>query len=127
MRFTNTGNVGIGTTAPSEALHVIGNILASGSITPGSSREFKDNVEPLSASEALEAFRELEPVKYNYKADEGGDLQIGFIAEDVPELVSIPSRKGITTMDVVAVLTRVLQQQEERIEALEARLSASDH
>lgn len=33
MRITNTGNVGIGTTAPSERLTVIGNISATGSIT----------------------------------------------------------------------------------------------
>jgi hypothetical protein len=35
MRITDDGNVGISTTAPTEKLHVNGNILASGTITPG--------------------------------------------------------------------------------------------
>ena len=36
---SNNGNVGIGVVAPSERLHVVGNILATGSIT-GSSKSF---------------------------------------------------------------------------------------
>ncbi len=113
------GNVGIGTPNPTQALHVAGNILATGSITPGSSRAFKDNIAPLTD---LYAFSALEPIKFTYKADDSGDLQLGFIAEDVPELVAIPSRKGIAPMDLIAVLTKVVQQQQERIEALEGRL-----
>ena len=34
VTVTNSGNMGINTTTPSEKLHVIGNILASGTITP---------------------------------------------------------------------------------------------
>ena len=122
MVLQGTGNLGIGTFSPSERLHVSGNILATGSITGGSSRAFKDNIVPLTDLEALEAFSSLEPVKFTYKADDSGDLQLGFIAEDVPELVAIPSRKGITPMDLIAVLTSVVQQQQEHIEALEERL-----
>ena len=120
------GNVliGQGNGLASEKLHVLGNILATGTITAGSSREFKDNITPLSKDEAFSAFRALEPVKFTYKADQTGDLQLGFIAEDVPELVAIPSRKGIAPMDLVALLTKVVQQQEERIEALEERVEA---
>ncbi len=115
------GFVGIGLVNPTERLHVVGNILATGSITPGSSRAFKDNIAPLTAREALDAFAALEPIKFTYKADESEDLQLGFIAEDVPELVSIPSRNGVAPMDLIAVLTKVVQTQQERIADLEER------
>jgi len=123
IRRTN-GNIGIGTTNPSERLHVDGNILATGSITPGSSREFKHNVVPLTEDKAVEAFSKLDPVTFNYKADKSGDLQVGFIAEDVPELVATPDRKGVGPMDLVAVLTKVVQQQQHRIKTLEENLKA---
>ena len=74
-------------------------------------RAFKDNID-------------LEPVRFTYKADASGDLQLGFIVEDVPELVSIPCRKGVAPMDLVALLTSVVQQQQGRIEALEERLES---
>lgn len=39
-----SGNLGIGTTAPSQKLHVIGNILASGDITAFSDERLKSNI-----------------------------------------------------------------------------------
>ena len=109
------GNIGFGTTSPTEKLHVVGNILATGSITPGSSREFKENISDLSTLEALETLAGLKAVKFNYKADKN-DLHVGFIAEDVPELVATPDRKGLGSMDIVGVLTTVQQQQQAQLE-----------
>ena len=37
---------------------------------------------------------------------------MGFIAEDVPDLVATKDRKGLSPMDIVAVLTKVLQEQQ---------------
>jgi hypothetical protein len=39
VSILNTGNVGIGTTAPTERLHVVGNIRVTGSITYGAPEE----------------------------------------------------------------------------------------
>jgi len=122
MVWQANGNVGIGRDTPSERLHVSGNILATGSITPGSSRDLKENITNLSTQDALVALMRLSPVKFNYKAEKDKDLHLGFIAEDVPDLVAIPSRKGVSPMDIVAVLTKVLQEQQQMIEQLQERL-----
>lgn len=117
MRITNTGSVGIGITGPAEKLHVVGNIYATGSITPGSSRELKENIRALSADEALKALKDLYPQKFYYKTDKG-DEHVGFIAEDVPELVATKDRQGVDPLDVVAVLTKVVQEQQKTIAEL---------
>jgi len=118
-----TGNVGIGTTSPSEKLHVFGNILATGTITPGSSRTLKDNIRNLEAHEALATLLRLNPTKFYYKADHS-DEQLGFIAEDVPELVATKDRMGVAPMDIVAVLTKVVQQQQGVIETQQSEIKA---
>jgi len=64
---------------------------------------------------------QLEPVHFNYKNDQS-ESYVGFIAEDVPDLVATNDRDGLSSMDIVAVLTRVVQEQQKKIEALEARL-----
>ncbi len=87
-------------------------------------RAFKDNIAPLTDRDAFDAFLALEPVRFTYKADASGDLLSDFMVEDVPELVSIPCRKGVAPMDLIAVLTSVVQQQQERIEALDERLES---
>jgi len=46
---------------------------------------------------------------------------VGFIAEDVPDLVATEDRKG---MDVVAVLTKVVQDQQKTIEEFSRKVSA---
>ena len=84
---------------------------AGGVWTDASSRELKENIEDLSVAEAEEALRELVPVKYNYKADKE-ERHVGFIAEDVPELVASKDRKTMSPMNVVGVLTKVVQELE---------------
>ncbi len=69
----------------------------------------------------MDALSKLDPVKYNYKKD-SGETYVGFIAEDVPELVATKDRKGMSSMDVVAVLTKVVQEQQATIDKLTRRL-----
>jgi hypothetical protein len=86
-----------------------------------SSRELKENITELTTSEAMDALEELKPVRYNYKVD-AEEKHVGFIAEDVPELVASKDRKAMSSMDVVAVLTKVVKEQQETIANLSKRI-----
>ena len=103
------------------------NVIQATSITAGmivntSSRELKEDISSLSTQEAMETLVRLEPIKFKFKADKEKDQKLGFIAEDVPELVSTPGRKGIQPMDIVAVLTKVVQEQHRQVQELTERL-----
>ena len=88
--------------------------MASWTWHGASSRELKDNIEFLSTNEAETALDELNPVKFNYKKN-AEEEHVGFIAEDVPDLVATNSRKALSSMDIVAVLTKVLKEQRKTI------------
>ena len=87
-----------------------------------SSRELKANIAELSGSEAMATLENLNPVKFNYKADSDKNLHVGFIAEDVPALVATSDRTGLSAMDIVAVLTKAVQEQRKTIAALEEKV-----
>jgi hypothetical protein len=97
--------------------------LSTGGVwTSASSREYKENIKTLTAGEAIDTLKGLEPVKYNYKVDKE-EKHVGFIAEDVPDLVATKDRKGLSSMDIVAVLTKVVQEQEKTIAQLKEKVT----
>ncbi len=119
MVISSSGNVGIGTSAPSYPLHMGSGAYVStgGSWTDASSREYKENIRELTLEEAIETLEGLNPVKYNYKTHKE-EKHVGFIAEDVPELIATKDRKGLSPMDIVAVLSKVIQAQRKTISEL---------
>jgi len=119
------GNVGIGTDTPNHPLEMGSGAYCSsgGAWTNASSRELKENIRGLTEEEAMAALCALSAMKFNYKIDKEEE-HIGFIAEDVPDLVATKDRKSLGSMDIIAVLTKVVQMQQEKIEELEARLDA---
>jgi hypothetical protein len=125
MIITNLGRVGLGVGNPSHPLHLASgaHVTAGGVWTDASSREAKQDIAPLTLEEARATLARLDPVKYAYRADPG-ERHVGFIAEDVPDLVAASDRKGLSPMDLVAVLTRVVQEQQARLETHE-RAAAS--
>jgi predicted RNase H-like nuclease (RuvC/YqgF family) len=79
-----------------------------------SSRDYKEDIQELSATAAMSALQGLNPVTFKYKAA-ADERHVGFIAEDVPELVATQDRKGMSPMDVVAVLTKVVKEQQDTV------------
>ena len=51
-------------------------------------------------------------MKFNYK--DAKNVHVGFVAENVPELVATSNRKGVSIMDLVAILTQVVKEQPAR-------------
>ncbi|HUU05981.1 MAG TPA: tail fiber domain-containing protein, partial [Patescibacteria group bacterium] len=118
------GHVGINNGSPGW-MFVVGTSNAycdGGAWVDGSSREVKENIVALTSAEALQAFAKLEPVKFNYKQDKE-EPRLGFIAEDVPELVAEKGRKGLSPMDMVAVLTKVVQEQQKTLLELQEKIA----
>jgi hypothetical protein len=125
-RITIKGNgyVGLGTQTPVYPLEMLsGAYVTTGGVwTNASSREYKDNIEALATEEALDTLKELNPVKFAYKKDMT-EKHVGFIAEEVPDLVSTKDRKGLNPMDIVAVLTKAAQEQQKTILTLREELN----
>jgi hypothetical protein len=103
-------------------LHSNGNLSIAGTFTQGSSRTLKEQITELSSTEALETLAHLSPVKFRYKADTEHATHVGFIAEDVPELVATPNRQGLSAMDIVGVLTKAVQEQQKTIMTLAEKI-----
>ena len=176
--LTVDGNVGIGTTVPSQKLEVAGNIdyqqltglevadnftanvrcadfrighstrrrspgralvdfrdtlelnfgadwpyvRCHGQWSQASSRELKENIADLSRKEAFEALEGLNPIKFNLKADEEKLPCLGFIAEDAPEIIASRDGKAITNDHIIAVLAKVVKEQQKAISALEKKV-----
>jgi hypothetical protein len=110
------GNIGLKTSNPLHPLHLAsGAHCTSGGVwTNASSRELKQDIQPITSEQAQQAVRALQPVGYRYK-NELDENYVGFIAEDVPEIVATKDRKSLSSMDVVAVLTKVVQDQQSTI------------
>ncbi len=121
--ISSFGYVGIGTTEPTEQLHVAGKINADGLLYPSSSR-WKTNIQPITG--ALNKLQRLHGVSYDWKAD--GKPSIGLIAEEVaeviPEVVSYEkdsrNANGLDYARLVAVLIEAVKEQQKEIDELKA-------
>jgi hypothetical protein len=127
LTIDNTnGYVGIGKGSPSYPIEVgtanNAYLTTTGNWTSTSSRELKENIRDLTAEKALEALNGLIPVQFNYKVDKE-EGYVGFIAEDVPELVALKERNGLIALEMTAILTKVVQEQQKTIDQLKKEIA----
>jgi hypothetical protein len=122
-----SGRLGVGTGRPVRKLHVGGNAQIDGTLFVNavhvrSSKAYKSDIQDLEQAAALDVLKDLRPVSYrlNAKPDES---TLGFIAEDVPELVATGGHKTVNPVKIIAVLTRALQAQQQLIENQERKAS----
>jgi len=129
--YINGGGLGIGTTAPTQALHVVGNIRVSaigsgaywgpvnrtfdGTFTTSSSDiRLKENVKTINGG--LNKVMQLRGVTFTWKSNPEYGNRIGFIAQELeqvlPELVftnDVDGYKGINYAEVTAVLVEAIK------------------
>ncbi len=123
-RFNSSGNLGIGTTSPTEKLHVVGNLRVQGSTdcTLGngaggtncsSDIRLKTNVQPIENS--LDKILSLRGVEFdwNEKSQRPGEHAIGVIAQDVeaqfPTAVIEDSATGYKKVDYAVLVAPLIQ------------------
>lgn len=110
VTFQNGGNVGIGTNAPAERLHVIGDILATGTITPNSDRNAKTDIESVSAREILEKVSRLPISRWRFKAEAAEVRHVGPMAQDFHATFGLGERAtAIATVDADGVVLAAIQ------------------
>lgn len=132
MRIQGNGNVGIKTTAPAQRLHVIGNILASGTIT-SSDKRYKEGIQDLKNSTDL--LSSIRPVAYNFRTEEfpqgqfDDKLHYGIIAQELetvlPNLVytDLEGYKGINYTELIPLLIKSNQEQQALIETQQKQIN----
>jgi hypothetical protein len=110
---------------------IAGNGAANVQFVAVSDERLKENIQPLSGS--LNKVLALNPVSYNWKAN-GEHIEAGFVAQEVeqvlPEYVATEEderqTKALTggmTAGYIAVLTKAIQEQQEIINDLRARVA----
>jgi hypothetical protein len=115
------GNVGIGTTNPSQKLHVMGNVQADSFIC-NSSKNLKKDIRELSQEEyerILKSIKELGLYHFRYKTEPDNQKpHLGLIAEYSPAQILSENGKGVSLSDYINFLTagiKVLADENSRI------------
>jgi hypothetical protein len=103
-------------------LHASGGVYANGMYW-SSSREIKDNIADLSVKEAKQLLDGLNPVSFKYK-ESTKERTLGFVAEEVPTVLADPDQRAVGAMDIIAVLTSVLKDQQKAVARMQKQLAA---
>jgi hypothetical protein len=110
LHIASGGNVGIGTNNPSQKLHVIGNILASGTVTGSSDRNVKERFSSVNPRDVLEKVSALPITEWNYITDGETLRHIGPMAQDFYSAFNVGlDDKHISMVDADGVALAAIQ------------------
>ena len=126
MRIQANGRVGIGTSSPSQALDVVGNIVATGTVTGSSDRNVKENFAPVDPQEVLEQVSAMPIQRWNYIGEEVP--HIGPVAQDFHGAFQVGmDDKHISMVDADGVALAAIQGLNEKLDAENAALKRKNN
>ena len=109
MAIDPNGNVGVGTTSPTNKLHVVGTVQATAYIT-GSDVHSKENITPVSAQEILAKVADLPMNTWTFKDDPHSGRHLGPMAQDFRTAFGLGNTdRGIFTVDADGVALASIQ------------------
>lgn len=122
------GNIGISYTSPTHPIHHVSgaHLTVGGMWIDASSRKRKTDIITISTNKQKELYDlldEINPVTFKYKVDMD-KIRLGFIAEDVPELISEKNRDSISPMSIAALAITLIKHQKSKIEELEKEINS---
>jgi hypothetical protein len=128
--FGNEGNVGIGTGAPTDKLHVVGNIRANDVIITSDAR-LKTDIRPL--RDARRKLEQLRGVEFEWQESDGSapGPGAGIVAQEVksvaPELVRGDGYQGVDVGGMLGTLVEAFKDLAAENAALRLRLETLEH
>jgi len=131
LSINQNGRVGIGTTSMGYTLHVNGSVAGTSAYNNLSDARLKKDV--VTYENGIDKVMALRPVTFNWKQEDYPDMNldsrnhVGFIAQEVeevvPQVVSTAGddmqTKSIAYSDLVPVLVKAIQEQQQQIIALQ--------
>jgi hypothetical protein len=120
MHMANDGKLGLGTSTPSEVLHVVGSILATADITAYSDDSLKTNVQVI--DNAVGKVEQLRGVTFDRIED--GSTSTGVIAQELKEVLPEAvhtDEQGVHSVaygNVVGLLIEAIKEQQKQIDEL---------
>jgi trimeric autotransporter adhesin len=118
MIILTNGNVGIGNNFPTERLHVAGNILATGTITPSSDRNLKKHFAPVDVESVLDRVAALPLQQWTYEAEDDAIRHLGPMAQDFHAAFGLGANDTtIATVDADGVALAAIQGLNAKVES----------
>ena len=120
MHMANDGKLGLGTSSPTEVLHVVGSILATADITAYSDDSLKTNVQVI--DNAVGKVEQLRGVTFDRIED--GSTSTGVIAQELKEVLPEAvhtDEQGVHSVaygNVVGLLIEAIKEQQKQIDEL---------
>jgi hypothetical protein len=118
--------VGIGTNSPTEKLHVVGNVVVSGTVTATtltqSDRRLKTQIASLPSP--IEVLKKIEGVSYYWKSNDDRAKQYGVIAQEIekvlPDIVKTNDAgfKAVNYTALIPFLVEAIKEQQKQIDEL---------